>query len=64
MTDEPQEIQISPAAWEWICAHGHDADVLNLGEDHGMGAVTAWLDERDLAWSPVPARRKASRRRR
>ncbi len=63
MTDDiPQEIRFSPAAWEWICANGHDGEILDIGEDHGMAAVIAWLDERNLEWSPVVARRVVARK--
>ena len=41
-------IQLSAEAWEYVCATGEQAVLLDLAETDGMGAVCAWLDARGL----------------
>lgn len=55
-------IQLSADAWEHLCDTGQQAVLLDLAETEGMGAVTAWLDARGLAWAPArPAPRRERR---
>lgn len=56
---DEDEIALSREAWQEITRTGRESSLLDLAETDGMGAVTAWLDERGLAWS---AARSAPRR--
>ena len=61
MSDD-EEIQLTPEAWEAICAMPDgEIEFLHVGEDGGMAAAIAWLDERNLAWRWIRSRRERRR---
>lgn len=50
---DEDEITFSRAAWSEVTRTGQESVLLDLAESGGMAAVTAWLDERGLGWSPA-----------
>ncbi len=56
---DEDEITFSREAWREVTRTGQESFLLDLAETGGMAAVTAWLDERGLGWSPA---RRAPRR--
>lgn len=56
-------IALSGDAWDHIARGGHETELLDLAETSGIAAVTGWLDDRGLGWSPArrPPRRDGPR---